>query len=368
AEALAAERDELTDRKWLAGKKADVLAQIERYKLAAKLKACQDDCATYTITVKSGELHETHVTTAFCAAFNTELQALGMKTLPVKLEAAKGAKGERRFGVKLDGTTSAKVSDIASEGEHRCIALAAFLAELSQVSHCSALVFDDPVSSLDHKRRDAIAARLVKEAKQRQVVVFTHDLAFVCDLQTAARDESVDIHYQHVERLGSAPGRVLPGLLWDAQSCKEQMKTLNEQIGKADKIHRIQGETEYRAAALPVVDRVRAACERIIEEHLLNNVIRRHDSKITVGHMEAVAVVTLENYKAVHAIWRDSSNIIEAHAKPRSKPVGVPPPDDIKKWISTLEAVIESVRTARKPVAAPFITTAKPDGARTAVV
>lgn len=364
AKALGLERDELTDRKWLVGKKPEVLDQIRRFKLAGKLKECQDDCTTNTITIKSGELHDAHVTAAFCTAFSAELGALNMKTLPVKLEAAKGAKGERRFGIKLDGTTSAKVSDVASEGEHRCIALAAFLAELSQASHRSALVFDDPVSSLDHKRRDAIASRLVKEAKQRQVIVFTHDLALVCDLQTAARDEGLEIHYQHVEWLGSAPGRVLHGLLWDAQSCKEQMKTLNEQVGKADKIHREQGETEYRAVAMPVVDRVRGACERIIEEHLLNNVVRRHDSKISVGHMESVAVVTVENYKSVHGIWRDTSNIIEAHAKPRSGPVSVPSPDDIKKWVSILEGVIEAVRTARKSAAAPAITETKPDGAR----
>ncbi len=186
AKALAAERDELTDKKWLASKMDEVKAQIGWYNYAAKLEKCRDDCTTNAITIKSGELHEAHVTAAFCKAFEDELAALGMRTLPVKLDAAKGAKGERRFGVKLNGTTSVKVGDIASEGEHRCIALAAFMAELSQASHKSALVFDDPVSSLDHKRRDAIAARLMKEAERRQVIVFTHDLAFVCDIESAA--------------------------------------------------------------------------------------------------------------------------------------------------------------------------------------
>lgn len=348
AEALAADRDELTDRKWLASKKAEVLTQVERHKLIATLKRCQEDCASRQVSDKAKELDHLHVTEAFCRAFERERDALGLTTLPVVLVAVGVVKAESHFGVVVEGAISENVAEIASEGEHRCIALAVFLAELSQASHRSALVFDDPVSSLDHKRRDAIAARLAKEAKQRQVIVFTHDLAFVCDLQTRARDEAVDIHYQHVEWLASAPGRVLHGLLWDAKTCKEQMKMLNEQVGKADKAHREQGQTEYCAVAIPVVSRVRGACERIIEEHLLNNVIRRHDSKISVGHMEAVSVVTLDQYKTVHRIWRDCSNIIDAHATSRSGPVNVPLPNDIKNWVSTLETVIEKVKTARK--------------------
>jgi ABC-type transport system involved in cytochrome c biogenesis ATPase subunit len=347
ARALALERDELTDKKFLTDRKGEVLAQIERHRFAATLKKCQEDCKTYAVTLKGGELNEAHVTTAFCKAFDEELADLRMTTLPVKLDVSKGVKGEQRFAVKPIGTTSMNVSDIASEGEHGCIALAAFLAELSQASHRSALVFDDPVSSLDHKRRDAIAARLAKEAKQRQVIVFTHDLAFICDLQTAASDERVDTHYQQVEWSASAPGRVLNGLPWDAQSFKQQMKALREQVGKADKIHNDQGESEYRAAVLPVVDRFRGACERVIEECLLNNVVRRHESQIKVGNIEAIAVVSGEQYKVVRSIWRECSNIIEAHAKPRSGPTNVPLPADMKKWVQSLESVIEEVRVAR---------------------
>lgn len=354
------ERDELTDKKWLVGTKDEVKAQITRHAYAAKLKKCQDDCTTHAITIKSGELHESHVTAAFCKAFEDELAALGMKTLPVKLDAAKGAKGERRFGVKLNGTATAKVGDIASEGEHRCIALAAFLAELSQSSHKSALVFDDPVSSLDHKRRDAIAARLVKEAAHRQVVVFTHDLAFVCDLDSAARAASGHIHYQHIEWLAGKPGRVLPGLVWDAQSFKEQMKTLNEQVGHADSVYKSKGDTEYREATMPVVGRIRGACERIIEQHMLNGVIKRHDSRIDVKNAPSLAAVTADQWKTVHAIWKECSNIIEAHATPLSGPVNMPTPDQLKQWMKDLEKTVEDVKKARESGGAAAITEPKP--------
>jgi len=41
----------------------------------------------------------------------------------------------------------------------RCLALAAFLAELAASDSRSAIVFDDPVSSLDHMHRVNVAKR-----------------------------------------------------------------------------------------------------------------------------------------------------------------------------------------------------------------
>ena len=53
------------------------------------------------------------------------------------------------FQVRLINKPSEPVGKVLSEGEHRCVALAAFLAELSTIDAQSAIVFDDPVSSLD---------------------------------------------------------------------------------------------------------------------------------------------------------------------------------------------------------------------------
>jgi len=59
-----------------------------------------------------------------------------------------------------------------------------FLAELSAMAADSGIILDDPVSSFDDDRRQSIAERLMAEARRRQVVVFTHDLPFVADLQS----------------------------------------------------------------------------------------------------------------------------------------------------------------------------------------
>ena len=138
---LVSDRDELAAKEWLVGVKDDVLAQINRYQQIALLKTCQKDTPTRAITEKSTELTKQIVTDAFCKQFEDETKALGLRTLSVKMEDIKGKKAETRFGLRLEGASDHKVHEIASEGEQRCIALAAFLAELSQASHHSSLVF-----------------------------------------------------------------------------------------------------------------------------------------------------------------------------------------------------------------------------------
>lgn len=56
--------------------------------------------------------------------------------------------------------------------ERSHLSLAAFFAELSTADDPSAILFDDPVSSLDHKWRRALAQRLVEPHGARQLQRF----------------------------------------------------------------------------------------------------------------------------------------------------------------------------------------------------
>lgn len=183
---LQVDLNELEAREWLAGVKADEHQQIERFKIVAELKDCEKGLKTSAITAKSTELTELFVAQAFKKRFKDEVDGLQLATLDVVMEPVRGKKGVTNFGLRLVKASNAKVADIASEGERRRIALSAFMAELSQASHQSARVFDDPVSSLDHSYRERIAKLLVDEAPMRQVIVFSHDEIFANDLLSFA--------------------------------------------------------------------------------------------------------------------------------------------------------------------------------------
>ena len=163
---LKSERDELAARSRLNAQKNDVLGEITRLKRLNALNQCISDVDTYSISRTSTELTKAYVTKALCERFKDELVGLGLNYLQVQLAPAGSERGVMYHRVEFKSKKNINVSEVVSEGEYQCIALAGFLAELATAPIKSALVFDDPVSSLDHIWREAVARRLVEEAKE----------------------------------------------------------------------------------------------------------------------------------------------------------------------------------------------------------
>ena len=75
-----------------------------------------------------------------------------------------------------------KPSKVLSEGEQKVLAIADFLAEARLGGITAPVIFDDPVSSLDHRRINEVARRIANLAEANQVIVFTHDILFATTL------------------------------------------------------------------------------------------------------------------------------------------------------------------------------------------
>lgn len=345
---LVVERSELEAREWLAGVKEDVLVQIERYKAIAMLESCQKDANTTAITTKSTELTKLFVTEAFRDRFSAELKALGLCTLAVTLELIQGKKGETKFGLRLTSTSGHKVVDIASEGEQRCIALAAFMAELSQASHQSSLVFDDPVSSLDHWRREKIAVRLVVESKNRQVIVFTHDSVFLNDLQSNATRSGLVPEICHLEWSGGTPGKYVKGLPWD-------MKTVDDRFSKLEK--------EQKAITtawnpVPNEDNVqsmrrsyswlRATLERMVEKEIFSDVVFRFRSYVDIKKLDGVVGFSPIECAELQRLVQRCHDVTDAHDPAQAKQAAIPVPADLAADIAAAKKLLAEIRIRRK--------------------
>jgi hypothetical protein len=378
AKLLEAERDELEDKKLLTEKKSEVLSQIDRLKLASALQACRDDCTTNTITMKSGELEEAYVTSAFRSAFKAELMELGMKTLPVRLEEGKPIPGQRRHGVRLQGMAAKpngdplyKVEEIASEGEQRCIALAGFLAELSQASHKSALVFDDPVSSLDHLRRAKVAKRLVKEAAIRQVIIFTHDVVFLCELFEAIEESHTPVTYWHVFWNGGVPGHTAPGLPWDWQGYADRIDALEkEQRRLAKSWSTVANDGNIRDMRTAYTN-FSATLERVVQDVLLANVIGRYRGYVRIENLADAAGLSTKECAEMIRLHRRTSEVTGRHDPAAARAAPVPEPADLLQDIQSLKSLIEQVKARRKPstvVLGPAAGASNPSGTASPVI
>ena len=111
--------------------------------------------------------------------FNEELKTLEALKLRVELLKTKVSKGQVLHKIRLRRAPGSPLADILSEGEKKIVSIAAFLADVRGKSGQIPVVFDDPTSSLDQDFEDALVRRLADLSHNRQVIVFTHRLAFL---------------------------------------------------------------------------------------------------------------------------------------------------------------------------------------------
>jgi energy-coupling factor transporter ATP-binding protein EcfA2 len=344
--ALEVERKELEAREWLFGVKADVLKQIDQYKIVAELEQCKKDLNTSAITTRSGELTEMFVTKAFQDRFKDETKALSLTTLSVVMKEIQGKKGITLFGLRLENAANNKLAEIASEGEQRCVALAAFLSELSQASHQSALVFDDPVSSLDHRHREKIAERLADEASKRQVIVFTHDEIFANDLWSFANNASMEPYVLTVEWDNNAPGKCTDGLPWDK---RQQPLNLLQELDKEQSTlaaHWNNQPNQTNVADMrQAYSRLRSALERIIEIELLSDVVRRFRSHVKSGDVYKLEGITSQEIAELKRLLQKCHDLTSAHAP---STVAIPSPANLTQDISDARQLVTTIRNRKK--------------------
>lgn len=342
---LQAELKELEAREWLAGVKADVLQQIDHYKIIAELKDCEKDLKTSAITTKSTELTELFVTQAFQQRFKDEVAGLKLRTLEVVMEQTHGKKGVAKFGLRLVKAGTSKVADIASEGERRCVALAAFLSELSQASHQSALVFDDPVSSLDHGYRQRIAGRLATESISRQVIVFTHDETFMNDLVSSAKNAQSKPIILTLDWDNNAPGKYVQGLPWDIKKPLECLDTLEkEQRGLRSGWNPQPNEDNIRKMRT-AYSRLSSTLERIIENDLLCDVVKRFRSQIISGQkLEGLVGISTGEIDEVNRLLQKCHDLTDRHAPSTAT---IPNPDELEQDIAATKKLVEEIKTRK---------------------
>jgi energy-coupling factor transporter ATP-binding protein EcfA2 len=339
--ALIAERDALADRAWLAVVKDDVLAQIERLKSIDALKHAAKDTATNRITTKSTEIAPAIVTNALRSRFAIEVDRLGVARLAIELRQEKTARGVPLFRVSLINRPTAKVGSVLSEGEHRCIALAAFLAELATIDARSAIVFDDPVSSLDHMHREKVAARLADEGLHRQVVVFTHDIAFLFLLYEACHEKGTHVGFRSINRGTEFAGFCQPNPPPNAQPVDRVIEAMRKQLADR-KIHHERGnQEEWYLTVRSLQEQLRTTWERAVED-ALTPVIKRLANKVDTKGLPKIAVLDMNDCVVMREAFGRCSELL--HSQPEALNSPLPPPQSIETEIAALASWLASVR------------------------
>lgn len=296
AEAQAALRDtdkqrdvlrslaELQARRSLCENMPALMQRIETLKQIAVIEKAAEKLGTQTISLQLRKLQEAEVTQRLRSAINDELEH--MSSVSAKVEVVgQASKGETRIQLRLVKGCRHKIDSVLSTGQQAALGTAFFLAELAVSAGESAIVLDDPVSSLDHDHREYLARRLVAEAKNRQVVIYTHDIAFLVYLQDAAAQEDVELHGHTLEASLDEAGIVREGLPTKLMAPAARRKELRRQLTFELRPMFKGGKQEYEQAADIWVADLRKGYDQLIEDYVLAGTVRRFSQHVRVRNL-----------------------------------------------------------------------------------
>lgn len=267
---------------------------------------------------------------SFDTLFSEECVALRAPTLDIEFVGRQGRAQRRKV---LTGKH--KPSTVLSEGEQKVLAMADFLAEARLAGITAPVIFDDPVSSLDHRRINEVAQRVTLLAETTQVIVFTHDIFFASTL-LALMETSKRCAYFHItDEEGKGKITRATGTRWD--SLNNIKKNINETIQAAG-----SQDGDARAALVRTgYDWVRAWCEVFTETELLQGVTQRYQPNVRMTNLPKIKSEALPTaIETVNRIFEDACRYIDGHSQPLPT-LGVSP------TLAGLEAHWAELTTAR---------------------
>lgn len=346
---LMKELNQLNGEKKIFEFKPQLAREIFRQRVIELMNQCISSCNTRTVTTFSNQLTISYVTQSLKQNFQTELRGLGFKNIKIETET-KGKKGKQYHYLKIDEENANNITlkDILSEGEHRCISLATFLSEISISEHKSAIIFDDPVSSLDHKWRYKISKRIVAESQKRQVIVFTHDITFLLMLQEHSAELACGIEIKSLTRKKKETGIIASTPPWDALSVSKRIGLLKNAHQDLDKIERTGTEEEYKEKAKVLYGKLRETWERFVEEVLLNGTIQRFGRSVLTQRLSKIVDLTGDDYNMVDSNMSKCSTYFTGHDTAGALIEEMPDAAEFLSDILILETFTSEIRKRRK--------------------
>ncbi len=345
---LGAELVELEAREVLANHLGKVLEEIERKKKIAAYQLCIEDTRTNAITRKSSDVTRRAVTEQLTQSFAEELNGLRFHHVEVQMVDVGGSRGALYHKLQLRRAPGVDVSKVASEGEARCLSIASFFAELSTASDRSAILFDDPVSSLDHSWRQNVAGRLAVEARSRQVIVFTHDIVFLLALMEMANELDVHLQHQYLRRDQTGAGLSSQRLPWPAMKVNSRVRHLNGLWQDANRTYQSGDQIKYEREASYIYGLLREAWERGFEEVLLAGTVERYRKNVQTQQAIQLADIQRDDVVALDAGMTKTSKWLTGHDQSPADNSPIPGPGELREDIDVLPTWIRNIRKRRR--------------------
>jgi energy-coupling factor transporter ATP-binding protein EcfA2 len=337
----------LEDAKKLASVRSDVVTEIARRDDRDRIEKAKAQTSTNGISSKIADLMRTHVTSVVRDRFTRETERLRLDRVTLnELGVKKGTL--RQQAAFVGARQSAPLPEVLSEGEQTALGLAGFFTEAYLDQSCSGLILDDPVCSLDHGRRARVAERLVEFAKDRQVIVFTHDIAFVGEMTKAADAVHVSVAERSVGRAGSGkPGVCREHHPWKAKNVPQRLDELARDLAKIKTEQSTLEQEVYEQRTSDWAGKLSETWERIVAHEVVGHVFNFGKQEVRPQSFRLLAKITETDDREFQASYGRCSQWARRHDKSVEVNYVAPVIGDMEREFGMVKAWFERVKKYR---------------------
>lgn len=306
---LKSEIAELKDRKLLSDNKTGILTVITNLLSRNLIDNNRYQLNTNSLSIKTTQAREELVAQDFQEKFTAELTGFRKQHLGVNLGfySQQGSSRIRQNVANYD------INKVLSEGEQKTIALCEFLTELQLDTSIAPVVFDDPVNSLDHLIIQDVAKRLVDLSKERQVIIFTHNVIFFNAFFNwqghALYQGNTDFKFFEVKSNSQNTGVLYDGAPINSLSTYRNKVSVicNNGFGNRDENEVVMEGYDY----------LRTSLELLVSKKIFKDVIDRYRPNLRMTLFPAVKGDMIEVHKAeIDTMFGRASGYIRAHSHP----------------------------------------------------
>lgn len=312
-EMVDAKKATLEDRQQIHQNREVIIREVDRLREHSRIAKALSLVDRGVLTRKVDDFTREYVTDKMNSYFVNTVAALRVDR--IALRRAPARKGQSYDEVAIT-ETEAEVgpAQVLSDGEQSVVGLARYFTEVEFGSGNAPLVLDDPVTSLDHRNRTRIAQYLVEFAETRQVIVFTHDVAFVAALAQATEGTSVAVEKRSLERtpLRSVPGRVSDGHPWTGDDIGARFAHLEQGIAHYRSPSDDLTEKDLETKAAEWAGELRETLERIVR-HFTRKVVDPGSLYVNPMSIRAFAQFTETDDSDFQQIYRRASRWARCH-------------------------------------------------------
>ena len=343
---LIARRVELELLDQVKKSRSTIVEEIARLKEREALEAAKSAAATTGITKKILELSEESITEVVRDTFTRETERLRLER--VTIARTRADKGALLHQPKLVGARQqVTLPRVFSEGERTALGLAAFFTEAHLDASKSALILDDPVTSLDHIRRDLVATRLVALAENRQAVLFTHDVAFVADLKREASAKGVPVAERSVTRSRAderKPGTCTMKHPWKAKDVRTRLDDLRKELGRIRTECTAWDEKHYDEGVGAWAGNLSETWERIFSQEIVGPVLAEGGLEVRPMMVKVLARFSDEDHREFEGSYGRISQWAKRHDKSGAVNYVAPEIDKLDEELRLVESWFKRVK------------------------